>query len=140
MMALVDTPVWSLLLRRAEKNLNPEQRVARIELIELIREDRTQIIGPIRQELLSGLRSEGQFNNLRNHLAAFDDVPLATEDYEEAARASKKCRAPGVAGSSIDFLICAVALKHRWPIFTTDRDFTVYARHLPLNLHVPRLT
>ena len=105
MMVMVDTPIWSLLLRRAPVNLNPEQRLVRAEISELIREDRAQIIGPVRQELLSGVRTDDQFQKLRDYLEAFDDVPLTTENYEAAARDSNKCRAAGIAGSSIDFLI-----------------------------------
>ena len=138
MMVMVDTPVWSHLLRRAPKNLNPEEWMVRTELSELIREDRARMIGPVRQELLSGVRSDQQFEQLRDYLEPYQDVPLATEDYEEAAHASNKCRAAGVAGSSVDFLICAVAVSHQWPIFTTDRDFVAYARRLPIRLHSPR--
>lgn len=138
MMVLVDTPIWSLALRRAPKNLSREQEALRNELAELIREGRAQLLGPIRQELLSGIRHAAQFRRLRQHLRAFEDVPLATRDYEEAAHASNQCRAAGVAGSSIDFLICAVALARQWPIFTSDRDFVEYGRHLPLHLYPPR--
>ena len=137
-MVMVDTPIWSLLLRRAARNLNPGQWLIRKELTELIREDRARMIGPVRQELLSGVRSDEQFERLRAHLEAYEDVPLTAGDYEEAARASNQCRAAGVAGSSVDFLICAVAQKHQWPIFTTDRDFHAYARRLPVKLHSPR--
>ena len=138
MIVLVDTSAWSILLRRAAKNLNSAESIIRTELSELIREDRARMIGPVRQELLSGVRSEEQFERLRDHLEAYADVDLGTHDYVEAARISNLCRAAGVAGSGVDFLICTVAMKHVWPIFTTDRDFVVYARHLPIHLHEPR--
>ncbi|MBI1939893.1 MAG: PIN domain-containing protein [Acidobacteria bacterium] len=138
MIVHVDTTIWSLLLRRTPKNLSPEQQALRNELAELIREGRAQLIGPIRQEVLSGIRDATQFRRLRDHLRAFDDGPVKTRDYEEAARASNRCRAEGVAGSSIDFLICAVAMHRKWPIFTTDRDFAHYAQHLPIQVHTPR--
>jgi len=41
----------------------------------------------------------------------------------------------GVAGSAIDFLICAIALRRNWQIFTTDRDFIRYAEVLALKLY-----
>ena len=71
-------------------------------------------------------------------LRAFEDPRLGVEDYEAAALASNDCRAAGVSGSAVDFLICAVALRRNWPVFTMDHDFTRYARHLPLRLHQPR--
>ncbi len=138
MNVLVDTPVWSLFLRRQAKHLAPEQARTRAELVELIREGRVQIIGPIRQELLSGIREEVQYRTLRDRLRAFDDLPLLSVDYEEAAHASNYCRARGISGSPIDFLICAAAIRRSWRVFTTDRDFSHYARHIPIRLHLPR--
>lgn len=138
MMVLVDTPAWSLDLRRRARSLSAEEDHVRNELRELIREGRAQLIGPVRQELLSGIRNEAQYNRLRLCLRAFDEPSLAADDYEEAARASNACRAKGVSGSSVDFLICAVALQRNWPIFTLDKDFARYARHLPFRLYRPR--
>ncbi len=138
MTVLVDSSVWSLALRRHRSDLTREQEALRLELAELVRAGSARLIGPIRQELLSGVRSVEQFEQLRKQLGTFDDAPLTTDDYEEAARASNKCRAAGVAGSSVDFLICAVAMNRQWPVFTTDRDFITYARHLPIKLHLPR--
>ncbi len=138
MMVLVDTPIWSLALRRGAKGLRHEQEILRGELAELIREGRAQMMGPIRQELLSGIREQAQYSRLREHLRAFDDAKLVVDDYEEAARANNQCRATGISGSAIDFLICAVAIQRGWQIFTTDKDFSRYAQHLPIQLYVPR--
>lgn len=54
MNVLVDTPVWSLALRR-RKPLPPADRRVVDEFHELIAEQRVGIIGPIRQEVLSGI-------------------------------------------------------------------------------------
>jgi hypothetical protein len=138
MTVLVDTSVWSLALRRRSRRLSAEEGLVRDELAELIREGRAQMIGPVRQEVLSGIRSPSQYERLRQDLRAFEDPRLGVEDYEEAALASNRCRAAGVSGSAIDFLICAVALRRNWSVFTVDKDFARYARHLRLRLHQPR--
>ncbi len=138
MMVLVDTSVWSLALRRHAKDLSLGQKQIRDELAELIREGRAQLLGPVRQELLSGIRSEPQYEQLRSELRAFDSPALAVEDYEEAARANNHCRRRGVNGSVIDFLICAVAMRRDWQIFTMDIDFSSYAKHVPIRLHTVR--
>jgi len=138
MMVLVDTPIWSLYLRRHARDLSPGQQALKTELAELIREGRAQLMGRIRQEILSGIRDDAQFRRLRDHLRPFDDVLVTTRDYEEAAQACNRCRAAGITGSSIDFLICAVAMVQHWPIFTSDHDFTRYAEPLSLQLHAPR--
>jgi predicted nucleic acid-binding protein len=138
MRVLVDTSVWSLALRRHPKNLSAEEVRIRDELAELIREGGAELIGLVRQEVLSGIKSEAQFERLRQELRAFSDFQLEADDYELAARSSNACRAAGLSGSAIDFLICAVGLRQNWPIFTVDTDFSRYARVLSLRLHSPR--
>lgn len=134
MKVLVDTSVWSLALRRNLPADGPEVS----ELIELIREVRVRMIGPVRQELLSGVKSQAQFQKLRNHLRAFPDLEVTTRDYESAAEFFNLCRGKGIQGSNTDFLICAIAACHKIPIFTTDGDFTLFQPHLPITLHRPR--
>jgi hypothetical protein len=135
MMVLVDTPVWSLALRRRPENLGDREQQLTEALVELIREGRVPMLGPIRQELLSGIREEAQFRKLRDYLQAFPERPLEATDYEEAAHMNNQCRAQGIAGSAVDFLICAAAHRRGWAILTTDRDFQIYASVLPLRLH-----
>ena len=60
---------------------------------------------------------------------------IATDDHEEAAVFFNRCREKGVQGSNTDFLICAVAVRNGFAIFTTDDDFTRFARILPIALH-----
>src|SRR5438046_1471752 len=62
-------------------------------------------------------------------------LPLESQEFEEAAAMSNHCRSRGIAGSPIDFLICAVAHRRTWQIFTLDRDFTLYAKALPVVLY-----
>lgn len=134
MKTLVDTSVWSLALRRA-RGQSPREAA---ELAELIRRNRAAIIGPIRQEVLSGIRSRRQFEDLRQHLRGFPDLETDAADYELAAEFYNRCRAGGIQGSDIDFLICAVAVRRDQLVFTTDRDFAEFAKILPVQLHVPQ--
>ena len=103
-------------------------------MTELVDDGRILMIGPIRQELLSGIKNKEQFENLREKLTAFPDLPIRTEHYEQAARFFNDCRNKGVQGSHVDFLICSVAATEKVPVFTTDRDFTRYAKHLGIQL------
>ena len=98
-MVLVDTPLWSLALRRRAVDLGSEERRFTQTLYELIREGRVQLRGATRQEVLSGIREETQFLKIRNSLRAFEEVPLAVEDYERAAEISHQCRKKGIVGS-----------------------------------------
>ncbi len=131
MRVLIDTSIWSLALRRGESIQNHEAQ----ELKRLITAHVAEIIGPIRQEVLSGVKDQSQFDRLESHLTAFPDSPLLTEDYVMAARFFNLCRSKGIQGSNTDFLICAVAVRQDLAIFTTDGDFPMFAKCLPIVLH-----
>ncbi len=138
MNVLIDTSVWSLALRRKNESLSTNERFLVAELSELIREGRARMIGLVRQELLSGIKATEQYEKLRLHLRSFPDEVVDTSDYEEAAKAGNRCRAKGAVVSIVDILLCAVANKRLWTIFTTDPDFSNYAKVLPLRIHAPR--
>jgi predicted nucleic acid-binding protein len=57
---------------------------------------------------------------------------------ECAAELFNRCRASGIQGAHIDFLIRAIAREHRVPIFTQDQDFTRYAEVCRAELYRPR--
>ena len=129
MKVLVDTCIWSSALRHKNPNLELIEK-----LNDLINDGRVSIIGPIRQEILSGIPSAKQFHKLKKTLSSFEDIPLRTEHYEKAAEFCNICRKQGIQGSTIDFLICAVAHLENLEIFTTDNDFENYSTFLPIEL------
>ncbi len=133
MKVLVDTSVWSLALRK--KTLTEEEKKTVLEFTELIKEFRVVMIGPVRQEILSGISSESKFNELASKLRYFEDTVIETNDYEKASEIYNLCRKNGVQGSHIDFLICAIAINRNLSIFTTDKDFTEFCKVVDLRLH-----
>jgi predicted nucleic acid-binding protein len=135
---LVDTSVWSLALRRSPVHLNATEKASVEELAELINEGRARIIGLVRQELLSGIKSGAQFSKLSEILRSFPDEPVGTSDYEAAVTASNKCRAKGIAVNVVDMLICVVAQTRGWTVFSTDPDFNRYAAVLGFKIHSVR--
>ena len=128
MKVLVDTSVWSLALRN-KKPSNTARKLSELILSSLV-----VLIGPVRQELLSGISNEGTFSELKTKLNAFDDFRITTLDYETAAGFYNICRKQGIQGSHIDFLICAIAYNNDLLIYTTDMDFENYGKHLPIKL------
>lgn len=133
MEVLVDTSVWSLALRR-HKTKEIDRTILN-QFSELINESRVRIIGPIRQELLSGISEEAQFQKLKDHLSYFEDLPITSQNYERAAEMSNYCRKKGVSGSLVDFLICSISEYYHLSILTTDKDFLHYSKHLQIRLH-----
>ena len=106
-----------------------------MELASLIADGRVAMIGAIRQELLSGIKENAHFERLRDHLRAFSDIEILSSDHEEAASFYNLCRARGIQGSNTDFLICAVAARNGFSIFTIDGDFAHFAKVLPVALY-----
>ncbi|MBW4471764.1 MAG: PIN domain-containing protein [Stenomitos rutilans HA7619-LM2] len=131
MSVIVDTSVWSLALRRKALPTN-SSIVATLQ--DLIANDQVALLGAIRQEILSGIRSSEQFIRLRNYLRALPDITLAIEDYELAAEFFNTCRSKGIQGSNTDFLICAAAHRRSFSIFTTDQDLQNFQAHIPIVL------
>ena len=137
MTVLVDTSLWSLALRRRPHQLSPAETRLVDEWADLVSSGRAVLIGPVHQEVLSGIRGEEAFEALRERLSAFRYLEILPGDYVQAAQFFNRCRSQGVTGSHVDMLICATAARYDVPIFTTDPDFSGYARHVPIRLHDP---
>lgn len=129
MKILADTCVWSQVLRLKDSNLELSKK-----LTDFVNDGRIVMMGPIRQELLSGISKTQQFNKLKETLSSFEDIPLKTKHFVKAVEFSNICRNKGVQGSTTDFLICAVAYIENVVIFTTDNDFEKYKKYLPIKL------
>jgi len=104
-------------------------------MLKLVNQGLVEIIGPIRQEILSGIRDRPKFEAVRDRLRSFPDLEIMTGDYEEAAAYYNRCRSKGIQGSFTDFVICAVAARHELEIFTDDKDFLSYKSVLPIRLY-----
>jgi predicted nucleic acid-binding protein len=134
---LVDTTIWSLALRRRSQNLSLEEKSLVEEWTRLVNSRQAVLAGPIRQEVLSGVRSEKMFETLQERLSSFRYLEILPGDYDQAARFFNLCRSHGITGSHVDMLLCALAHRNGVSIFSTDGDFPDYARHLPIHLHQP---
>ena len=136
MKVLVDTPIWSLAFRKKKENKTNETIIN--NLTQLIKNRQIAIIGSIRQEILSGISDKNKYFEIKNKMSAFPDYVIKTEDYEFAAECSNQCRINGIQGSHTDFLICAIAIKNDWEIFTEDTDFNNYVKYIPIKLYKPK--
>lgn len=100
--------------------MKPEEERLAAALAEAIKDGRVVLAGPVRQEILSGVKHLEQFDKLRLRLEAFPDEAIESRDYVQAARLDNLCRAAGVQCGEVDMLLCAVAERHGWTILTTD--------------------
>ena len=92
-----------------------------MRLIEAIQDRRAAIIGPIRQEILSGIRNRTQFAKTERTLDSFRDDEVASADYVQAALLNNLCQDHGVQCGPVDILICAVAARNQYCILTSDQ-------------------
>ena len=129
MKILVDTCIWSHALRHNK----PDNNIIK-KLTDFINDGRSVLIGSIKQELLSGIQDYVQFEKLKDILSYFEKIQLKNNHFEKAAEFCNICRSNGVQGSTIDFLICSVAYLEDMIIYTIDKDFEYYAKHLPIKL------
>jgi predicted nucleic acid-binding protein len=132
MNVIVDTTIWSKYFRRKfhEKNIEIIN-----EMSKLIETQKIVIIGPIRQELLSGISNKNIFTRLKAKMRAFIDYKIKTADYELASEYYNICMKNGIQGSATDLLICAVSVRNKFEIFTEDGDFQKYKNYLPVKMY-----
>lgn len=121
MKLLVDTSVWSLALRRRDAaGLSPEEQRLKAELAQAIQDGRVVMIGMIRQELLSGIKEQLQYEKVKAALDPFLDESIERTDHEYAARLYNECRSQGSETGTVDMLICAVAVRRNWQVLSSD--------------------
>jgi predicted nucleic acid-binding protein len=126
MVTLADTSAWVDFLRGRRTR-------AATRLAELADEVVTTDV--VVMELLMGARDEAHATQLRRMLAAFDNVPITTEEWDTAAAVYRTCRRAGVTVRSVpDCLVVAVARRHDLAVLHNDRDFERIAEHVELRI------
>jgi predicted nucleic acid-binding protein len=130
---IVDTTVWSKAYRR--KKIPAEEQNIVNTLYSILDTEQEVLIGPVRQELLSGISNKDIYNNLRIKLNGFNNYMVQLADHDLAAEYCNICLNNGVQGSQTDYLICAVANRYNLEIFTEDKDFNLYKEYLPIQLY-----
>lgn len=127
---VVDTSVWSLVLRRPQVDeADPFVRAFRAHVEA---GDGIFLVGNVLQELLDGVRAPKDFDRLLRVLDPFPLLPLEREAYVAAAELRQSCRVKGIQAGAIDCLIAAACIQHGFPLLTADRDFQHIAKHSDL--------
>jgi predicted nucleic acid-binding protein len=124
---LVDSSVWIDFLGTSPSSFGAELRrmIANAEPFALT--------GVVITEVLQGLKRD--VTRLEHYLSRWELLePKGFSTYREAAVIFRAARAKGIAVTTIDALIAAIALEHGAALFTMDKDFTRIAGivHLPL--------
>jgi predicted nucleic acid-binding protein len=128
---LVDTSVWPLAFRRDTPPDAPEMKTL-TRCLE--RQDILFTTGVILQELLQGFRGPKQRERLIEHFSALPLIIPDLTDHVAAAELQTTCRQKGVQIGTIDALLAQLAIGHDLVFLTSDRDFSLISRHLPLRI------
>jgi predicted nucleic acid-binding protein len=92
------------------------------------------LTGVVISDILQGLTRD--VAEIEQFLAQWDVLePTGFQTYRTAAAIFRKARSKGIALTTIDALIAAIALEHRASVFTLDHDFSRIAGITGLVLH-----
>jgi predicted nucleic acid-binding protein len=128
-MILVDTSVWI--------NFFGGKRTPSTDaLIKAIEESADLCIcGLIMTEILQGIRSDSEFEKTKEILSKLLFLPITKEMFVKAASLYRTIRKKGqTIRSPIDCIIAEVCLEHEIHLLHEDKDFTIIARHSPLQI------
>lgn len=127
-MILVDSSVWIDFFSRSPGKAGGELR----RMIE--ESEPFALTGVVVSEILQGLTRN--VAEIEQFLAQWELLePTGLQTYRTAGAIFRSARGKGIALTTIDTLIAALALEHRASVFTLDRDFSRIAAITGLVLH-----
>lgn len=129
---VVDTSVWSLVLRRKQVDEKDPHVVLFQGHVE--RGDCIHLVGNVLQELLDGVSTIPDFDRLIKLLTPFPLLSMNRETFILASRLRNDCRRRGVQASPADFLISACCIENGFPLLSSDQDFAWISKHSKLTL------
>ena len=128
---LVDTSVWSLALRR---DAPPDTKATQSLNRSLKRQDVLFSTGIILQELLQGFRGPKHRTSIIDYFSKLPMIVPNVTDHIDAAALQATCRRKGIQIGTIDALLAQLAIAHDLELLTTDHDFVMMARYVPLRI------
>ncbi|MEK9150306.1 MAG: PIN domain nuclease [Candidatus Desantisbacteria bacterium] len=130
-MILVDTTVWIDFFSK-------KPSLCKKELHRLIEEEEDVcLLDIILTEILQGIKEDGEFEKVREHLLQFPILrPKGIDTFIMSAQIYRLCRREGkTIRRTIDCLISACAIEHKLPLFHNDRDFDLISEVVGLKVY-----
>jgi len=131
MKIIVDTSIWSLVLRRHSPAQNSETEILG-KMVE--NGENIFLLGIILQEILQGVKERHDFIRLKEHLEAFPMLEIERDHYVKAAELKNHLISNGIQISTVDALIAASAIVNGCYLYTNDKDFYHIAKYSKLKL------
>jgi len=112
---IVDTSIW---IEYFNNNTNI------VNFIEKrIMEDCLFMTGPIVTELLQGVKTEKEYEKLKNSIDAIPYLEITLENWKKAGNISNKLRRKGIKIPLTDIIISAVAISNDAKVYSLDKHF-----------------
>ena len=131
MTLLVDTSVWSLAFRRDAASAAPEVGALRVALGG---GESIMTTGLVLQELLQGFSGPRAQADIVARFAALPLLVPDRNDHVGAAALRNRCRRAGVQLGTIDALLAQLCIRYELTLLSTDKDFSLAAKHCPLRI------
>jgi predicted nucleic acid-binding protein len=100
----------------------------------LLADGRVSLAGPVYAELLSGVRSQAEFELLGTLLRSLEWIAEPLDVWDQVARARFLLARQGHQAATMDVVIAVDAVSRGQALLTRDRDFLPIARVLPLKV------
>jgi hypothetical protein len=127
-LVLIDTSVWIFALR---KNSISE---IRDRVNTLLAVNAVAIVGIIKLELLGGVKTEDEFQRLRNRLDTLQIIETNARLWDKASVLAYELRRKGLTVPSTDILIAATALQTDATVLHADHHFDKIAARTSLQV------
>ena len=125
---LVDTSAWIAALRPS----GVKEVKEKIEV--LLGEDCVAISGIIKLELLSGTRTNKEYQELSEDLESLHYIPTGENIWRCSYRLSQDVKKAALTIPAADLLIAAIAITSGCELMHLDKHFTLLSRHSPLQI------
>lgn len=127
-MVIVDTSAWIPFFNRPDSG---EKRA----IDALIDADRAAMVGVVLAELLQGCRTAEESSTILSEVAGLRFLEANFTTWRRTGELSASLRSSGISLPLPDILIAALALEHRYQVYTLDPHF----KQIPgLSLYRPR--
>lgn len=128
-MILVDSSIWIDFLSHKASKLGDEVE----RLIRPV--NQTVVTGIIFQEVLQGIKNKKSFSLIEKLLGNLPFIYPDLHTHLKAAELFQNLSSKGIHCSTIDMLISALAVQHKFSLFTLDSDFERISAVIGLKLH-----
>ena len=121
---VVDTVVWIDFFRGRNEPVRQQLRY-------LLRNQKVVLVGMVMAEVLQGIRSPSEQQQVEDHFTALPYQEATREAWRVAAQLARNLRSDGKTVPLSDLLIAAIAMENDRSVFSTDPHFNVIP-HLTL--------